>query len=178
VDDGAVLQRGADVVAVVGDVGDLGVEPVIGVFDGALDEDSGQFSAQNLQFRCGPVTLSRRGDWERRHGRTVGPHETRAHLPCVGGADVVVDTHPSDDIAGGSADIHVLAIVATRREALYDGGRPAARRELMSQRGSADACTGNDCVATHASRVTDALVATMKSSIRSTTREGASTCAK
>ena len=110
--------------------------------------------------------------------RAVRLPEAHAHLPGVGRPHVGVDTHPADDFACGAADVDVLALVAALRETFDDGRFPAARRELMSECGSADACAGDDGVGSQVSCEIRALVVVMKSSMRSTTSVGASTWAK
>ena len=156
VDDSAVVQRGGDVVTVVGGVGYLCAEPVVGAFDSALDQDPGQLTTQDLQFSCGTIGFARGRHGERCCLRAVRLHEAHALFAGIGRTHVVVDAHPADDLAGGTAYVDVLALVATLRETLDDGGFPAARGELMSQRRSTDAGTGDDSVRSQVSKILSA----------------------
>ena len=75
--------------------------------------------------------------------------EAGADLPGVGCADIVADSHPADDLTGGTADVDVLALVATLGEALDNGRLPAAGGELMGQCGSGDARARDDGMKCH-----------------------------
>ncbi len=149
VDGCAVLQHDGDMVAVVGDVGDLCVEPVVGPLGAVLDENARQLAAQDLQLGRRAVGLPRRRNGKRCRRRSVRLDEAGADLPGVGCADIVVDSHPADDLTGGTADVDVLALVATLGEALDNGRLPAAGGELMGQRGSGDARARDDGMKCH-----------------------------
>ena len=131
-----------DVIAVIGEFCDLSVEAVFGAVARVLDQDAGQFAAQDLQFGgrtadAGAVHRKRRGR------RAVGVDESHADLGGVGGADLVFDTHSTGDLARRAAHVDVVSLVAALREPLDDRGLPAPRGELMGERGPGDTGTGD-----------------------------------
>ena len=146
------MQDGGDAIAVVGEFGDLRSEAVVGGGDGAVDEDPGELTSQDLQFGSGAVDFARTVHWERGGRRAVAAGEAHSYFTGSGRADVLVDAHVTNDLAGSSAYVDVLSFCAAPRESLDDGGSPAAGGELMSQGGSGDSGPGDDGVASHEGR--------------------------
>ena len=139
---GAVVEYRGDVVAVIGEAADLGVETIFGVITRVLEQNARELAAQDLQFgrrTADTGTIH----WERGGGRTVVPDETHTHFGGVGGTDVVLDAHPADDLTRRAAHVDVVALVAALWEPLDDRGLPAARSELMREGGTGDAGTGD-----------------------------------
>ena len=145
------FKRHGDLVAPVDDVGELGVEAVVGVRLRVFDQDPRELAPQDLEFRCRTVEFAGRRHGEGRGRSPVFAEESHADFAGVGRADVLLDAHAAGNLASGAADVDVLPLVPTLRESLDDGGPPTSGGELMSERRPGDACSRDDDVASHVS---------------------------
>ena len=74
-----------------------------------------QLSTQDFQLSSGNDSVAGSGQGERCDRRAVVIDEPHADLVGVGCADVVLDAHAASDLAGGAANVEVVALLASLR---------------------------------------------------------------
>src|SRR5262249_1021729 len=121
---GAAREGDGDPIVAVAETSDPVAEDVLDIVSGAVVEDTGEVTAEDLQPR-GRATRPRgaRGALAPRQVALVD--EPDPLLSRRGGADVVLDPHAPRDRPRGAADVDVLPAAPERAGAL-DDDRPKA----------------------------------------------------